>query len=364
MSEEPKPPKIGTDLFGEPLTPPNVLHEVAKKAVKKAESKQKKAAQPLTRAHLMLLDKAVEIGLDRPTERDAAYMARELVQCTLPHRDPGDDKPAWTRRNGNLTLAIQPGYNIRAGKSFGYPYGTIPRLLLFWITTEAIRKQSRRLELGHNLSMFMHDLGLNPDNGTGKRSDARRLREQMQKLFQARISFQRDLTRAVKTKQGTIEQQRGGAWLNMEVAPKGELWWDTKDPEQPTLWGSWIELGEDFYRAITAAPVPVDVRALKALKRSPLALDLYAWLTHESFRAHQSGQQRFVSWPLLMEQMGAEYKETRNFQSKVRAALRKVQAVYPDLKLGGLRAGVRIDPQSFPAIQPKPSTTTPTPALP
>jgi hypothetical protein len=29
------------------------------------------------------------------------------------------------------------------------------------------------------------------------------------------------------------------------------------------LWGSWTELREDFYRPIAAAPVPVDMRALR-----------------------------------------------------------------------------------------------------
>jgi hypothetical protein len=38
-------------------------------------------------------------------------------------------------------------------------------------------------------------------------------------------------------------------------------------------------LGENFFEAITAAPVPLDMRVLKTLKRSPLALDLYAWLS-------------------------------------------------------------------------------------
>lgn len=72
-------------------------------------SDDQKKNKPLTRAHLKLIDAAANIALDRPTEKDTAYMARELVQCTLPHKNPGDQKPVWTRRNGSLTLAIQPG---------------------------------------------------------------------------------------------------------------------------------------------------------------------------------------------------------------------------------------------------------------
>jgi hypothetical protein len=40
---------------------------------------------------------------------------------------------------------------------------------------------------------------------------------------------------------------------------------------QTALWESWIELGEKFFNAIIAAPVPADMRVLRALRRSPLA---------------------------------------------------------------------------------------------
>jgi hypothetical protein len=323
---------------------------------KPPKPKRAPKVKPPSPAHLKLLDAAVDIALDRPSEDDAAYIARELVQCTMPHSNPGDDKPTWARQNGNLSLVLQQGYD-RTGKPYGFPFGIIPRLVLFWLTTEAVKTKNPRLELGNSLAGFMHELGLSTYTGGGKRGDAKRLRDQMERLFRSRISFERTLTRAVKGKGRSIKQQQGQAWLDMQVAPKGELWWDEKDPEQPALWGSWIQLGEDFYRAITAAPVPVDIRALRALKRSPLALDLYAWLSHESYRAHKSGQGRFVAWSCLMEQLGAEYGTKKNFSAAARAALRKVAAVYPDLKLGSLRAGVRIDPESFPAIQPKPRQT-------
>lgn len=348
MSEEPEQLDLEDDFLGARASPPAPGRPRASSfpTAQKPRQRTPKAGE-ITRAHLKLIDAAVEIGLDRPTEQDAAYMARELVQCTLPHKNPGN-VPLWRRTNGNLTLAIQPGMDVRTGETYGYPYGTIPRLLLFWITSEAVRTQNPRLELGASLSEFMHELGLSPYTGRGKRGDATRLREQMQRLFQARISFHRH---------AEAEGRHGHSWLNMEVAPRGELWWDIKNPEQTALWGSWIKLGEDFYQAITAAPVPVDMRALSALKRSPLALDLYAWLTHESYRAHKRGNGRFVAWPLLMQQLGAEYRDPKDFGKKVRAALRKVQLVYPALKLGSLRAGIQIDPKSFPAIQPKPSRT-------
>ena len=281
-------------------------------------------------------------------------MARELVQVTLPHSNPGD-VPAWSRANGNLTLTIRPGWDARTEKPIGYPYGTIPRLLLFWLTAEAVQKRSRYIELGRSLSDFMFQLGLSPNTGRGPRGDARRLREQMDRLFRATISFDR----------ATAGNGRdGNTWLDMQVTSGGELWWSPRDPSQAALWGSWIELGEKFFRAVIAAPIPLDMRALKALKRSPLALDLYSWLTYEAYRAHKSGKGRFVAWKLLTEQMGTDYADVHDFQKKAVATLRKIKALYPALKLGHLRGGVRIEPESLPALTPRPTATTEQPPAP
>ncbi len=144
--------------------------------------------------------------------------------------------------------------------------------------------------------------------------------------------------------------QESKPWLDMQVAPKGELWWDPHDPEQGTLWGSYVILGEDFFTAITAAAVPVDMRVLRAIKRSPLALDLYAWATWRVFKLQKS---QFIPWEGLMQQMGSEYSDTDNFVRKAKAALRKIRAVYPALKLDYAKGGFFLHP-SLTAIAPAP----------
>jgi hypothetical protein len=261
-------------------------------------------------------------------------MARQLVQCTLPHSNPGKVE-AWVRRNGNAALVIQAGWDTQKNCSVGYPYGTIPRLLLFWIITEVVQRKSRRLQLGESISAFMRELGLIPSSaGGGKRSDAKRLREQMRRLFRCRISFQQ-----------TVEENgmHGERWRNMEVAPEGELWWDLKEPEQAALWESWIELGEKFYEAVLAAPVPVDMRALRALRRSPLALDLYAWATYRVFQVNRKGA-AFIPWSKLQEQVGTEYGRLDNFVGKAKGAFRKIRAVYPGLNLRYRKGGLVLEP--------------------
>jgi Plasmid encoded RepA protein len=304
--------------------------------------KRLKAPARLTRSQEKLIEAATDIRMN-PGDAEAAFMARELVQCTLPHKNPGNQLISWKRTNGYLTLGIAQGVNHETGETYGFPYGIIPRLLLFWITTEALRTKDRRLELGHSLSEFMREVGLDPSRG-GKRSDARRLQNQMRRLFKATISFHK-----------TMEEQHrhGERWLDMQVAPEGVLWWDPHDPEQGTLWGSYVVLGELFYKAITAAAVPVDMRILRAIKRSALALDLYAWVTWRGFRLSKSA---FIPWEGLSEQMGAEYNDIDNFVRHAKAALRKICTCYPALKLDFVKGGLLLHP-SPPSIAPAPKRT-------
>lgn len=300
----------------------------------------RKAARRSSPVMERLMDMAVDMRQE-PDAFDTAYMARQLVQCTLPHSDPGN-VPIWTRRSGLLTLAIRPYVDRKTNKAL-YPYGSIPRLLMFWIVTEATQKQSRRIQLGSSLDSFMRKIGLNPRTGGGKRGDAKRLHEQMKRLCRALISFE-------------DERGAGGeAWVDMQVAPAGELWWDRNRSMQDNLWDSWIDLGEKFYEAIRACPVPVDYRALHALKRSPLALDLYALMTYTAFNATRKRQVRTIPWEGLHSQMGGDYAELRDFKKKLLMALRKVQLAYPALKVETTLTGLVIHPS--PTAIPAQSTT-------
>jgi hypothetical protein len=274
-----------------------------------------------------LLDVAVQVR-EFDYEPEKAFISREMVQATLPHKDPGDI-PAWSRTNGNYALTIQPGWDTWSKMSFGYPYGTIPRLLIFWITTEVVRTGDRRLELGGYLAEFMRKLGLDPSRG-GPRSDAARLRVQMERLFRARISFEyRD-----------TQQQ---SWHDLQIAPQGLLWWQ-QPLETESVWENWIELGEAFFNAITCHPVPMNMDALQALKKSPLSLDLYAWLTHQAFRASSNHRSRQVTWRALHSQLGADYKDVQNFRRKAVEAIRKIETVYPGLRIETVEGGLVIKP--------------------
>ncbi len=78
------------------------------------------------------------------------YMARALVQATLPHSKVTGNE--FKRSNGAFRLTIL------ADSEIGLPYGSIPRLIIAWISTEAVKTKNRELVLGNTLSSFMEQL--------------------------------------------------------------------------------------------------------------------------------------------------------------------------------------------------------------
>lgn len=266
-----------------------------------------------------LITEALVIEAEEAKSADAlGFMARAMVQATLPHkRIEGDE---FTRTNGNFTLSIT------APSRIGLPYGSIPRLLLSWITTEAVQTKQRELELGESLSAFMRELDMVPTGG--RWGSITRLKEQMKRLFASSV---------------TLTYDDGQTWALESVKPvdSARLWWSPKNPEQAALWKSTVLLSQQFFDEITAHPVPIDMRALKALKKSPMALDIYLWLTYRMFYLRKPTT---IPWGALGGQFGAGYAEVRQFKAAFLRELKKVQVVYPDAKLEDAPRGLMLLP--------------------
>ena len=250
------------------------------------------------------------------------FMARVMAQATLPHRaQPGNQ---FTRRNGVFELSIT------ALNPVGLPYGSIPRLLLSWVTTEAVRTRSPVLELGPTLSAFMAELGYTPTGG--EKGDITRLRSQMVRLFSS----------AVSCRYSDKTHDKGE---NFNIAETYDLWWNPKTPEQLPLWKSTVTLGPGFFKEIIDRPVPVDMRALQALKRSPLALDIYCWLTYRMSYLKKPVE---IPWPLLQLQFGADYAEDgqgpKDFKIKFLKRLLKVRTIYNTARVEEGKRGLVLKP--------------------
>lgn len=283
-------------------------------------------------------------------EQNKAFLCKQLVLVTLPHSDPGDVE-GWARKNGNVTLQITPGVDVNPNtqeiRKIGLPYGTLPRLLMCWLTTEAIRTKSKRIELGGNLSEFMKKLGLTSSGGS--KGDITRLRNQMERLFRSHISFRVDASKDNDSRE---------RWLNMQIAASGDVWWENLDSNSGK-WKSWVELGEKFYEAICAAPVPLDMEILKAIKHSPLLLDLYKWATWRSYTTIQSGKNQFIPWNELEKQFGSNYKDQKHFIEKVRKAWTELKLVYTGLDADIVEGGITFFPTTKTSVKIKKKTLAP-----
>jgi len=250
------------------------------------------------------------------------YMARALVQATMPHKATTEKQ--FIRRNGTFELSIT------ALSRDGLPFGSIPRLLLSWMTTEAVYTRSPVLELGPTLSAFMAELGLGRRGGT--RGDITRFRNQATRLFSSAIYC--------RYTEKDRDQGKGFNLVN-----NFNLWWTPKKPDQYPLWKSSVTLGTDFFNEIIERPVPVDMLALRALKRSPMALDIYFWLT---YRMSYLSKDTVIPWPLLQMQFGADYGEgaegLRNFRKKFLARLADVKIIYEKVKVFPVEKGLLLKP--------------------
>ena len=214
---------------------------------------------------------------------DLGFMARLMALCSLPRANPGR-RLQYKRINGPYTLIM-----TAVGKT-GLPFGNLPRLLLAWVSTEAVRTKSRELFLGASLSEFMRKLDLAPVGG-GRRGERTRASQPDEAALQR--SYPAGLRRSSRSRPASTAP----------LASRTEFWWDPRQPQERALWESRIELGENFFHEIVSHPVPLDMNILKALRRSPLGLDLYLWLTYRTFSL--KGPLR-LSWARLYRQFGVD----------------------------------------------------------
>ena len=296
------------------------------------DGKVKEALQPLPQAkhHFTQADQVDQLVRACEEEPDLGFMVRLMALCSLPRTNPGT-RHQYKRVNGPYKLVMIAGADNKL------PFGNLPRLLLAWVCTEAVRTQSRELVLGDSLSEFMRKLGIYSTSG----EKYTRLRNQMKRFFGCSVTL-------------IYEKPGGFARVSSYVADKHEFWWNERKPDERSLWKSRIELGEKFFQEIIAHPVPLDMNTLKALKRSSLGLDLYLWLNYRTFTLKLPLR---LSWTSLYRQFGADPAKEDNkrivdaFRTDCLRELKKIKTSWPGLNYSTAK-GVLILSPSTPSIPP------------
>ena len=290
-------------------------------------------ASPQALHHFTRFDQVNQLVEASEADPDLGFMARMMALCSLPRTNPGN-RLQYKRVNGPYKLIIIAGGDCKL------PFGNLPRLLLAWVSTEAVRTQSRELVLGRSLAEFMRTLGIYHNSG-GRGGVQTRLRNQMKRLFGCTVSL-------------IYEDKSGFARVSSLVADKHEFWWNERKPGEPVLFNSKIELSEKFFNEIINHPVPLNMNTLTALKRCSLGLDLYLWLTYRTFTLRAPLR---LTWKQVYRQFGAHpakasnNQTVQNFRYKILRELKKIKIAWPELNYATAK-GVLIIHPSTPVIAP------------
>lgn len=284
------------------------------------------------------------------------YLPAVLCQVGLP-RSPVAGS-SFERVSGGVFMRVAAGA-VFDGKGFvtqPVPYGIRPRLALIHIATEAVRTNSRTVDVGGSVNAFLTELGLN--NGA---KAYRQMRSQMTALAACTLTLGR-------TESRTIAGQSRDVAVTLEAKPfrQFEAWIDNSG-NQPSLWPTAIELTDDFFHAIKETAVPLKPTALAQLSHSALALDIYTWLAHRLWRVRKGGSR--VSWAALQEQFGGEYADRKAFKLQFRKRLLEALAAYPEAKVELVNGGIALQaspppiPRTRAVVRQIPKPAKPKPSL-
>ncbi len=227
-----------------------------------------------------------------PWERKPVYMPAFLVATTLPHSDPKASE--FTRVNGKVTTTLH------APRRIGLPYGVYARLILIDLATAAVRTRTRRFRVGRSMREFLARMRIG--DGGGKRGEGARAREQMDRLCATTF------TTTHLSKYGGHNLLLADSWMERSAG------------------GREVALAERFFLQATKSAVPLDPVVLRAVRRSPLSIDIYGWIT---YRMATLDRPTSISWGSLEKQFGAGYERPRDFRRKFRRCLDRVKDAWP-----------------------------------
>lgn len=245
-------------------------------------------------------------------------MPGAFVHAALPMKDPGAHGD-WVRSSRTVTLCLRSGVDS-AGVPLGLPYGSIARLLLSWVATEAKRTGIPEVRVGTSLGMLMFSLGFDARSQSGgANGTVTRVKEQARRLFSC---------------SAVVERLKDGATLG------GHLWTPSLALISEPI-GSVVTLTEHFMTEIVDHGVPADQATLRGLSRSALSMDIYVWLSWRF--SFLRGDQK-VGWEQLQQQFGSASEETKKFRQTFTTALERVRKVYPDIRVSTGPYGLTLRP--------------------
>lgn len=241
-------------------------------------------------------------------ESPIGYLFSGWCQTALPHKRL-DDNEIWSLETDYVKLMIEPGsvHGADGVVRIGVPFGSRARLILLYLQSEAIRIDSREIELGRSLRVWLGKLGVSIGGKSMKD-----VRDQALRLSRCRMTFQ-------------ISHGDKIGFINQNLVDTAMF----SDDRGGSLLET-VKLSEGFFDELKRHPVPLQESAIKALSNNSQALDVYCWL---AYRLHSLRAPTPVTWPALYAQFGAGYSSLKNFKMRFNDSLTMALAVYPDAKV-------------------------------
>jgi hypothetical protein len=266
-----------------------------------------------------------------------AFLHSALCAMSLPTKRPKDDTQPIVREDGKYALAINPrpvlqnidGKSVM--KSLGVPYGAYPRVALIYLLSQAVMKQSRDVYLGKNFTEWMRRLGYQTIS-YGPRGTANLMREQVDRLLACEWQIRWDGTEAddnaFAVRDVKISNEYAGSMNNSGTFARE------------------IRMSEAFYSHLIDHAVPLNEVAIRELKGTPTALDLYTYLAYRLPRIG-SDKGQIISWNQLAKHLGNE-ADSKRFRQTVRETMQLVSAVYPNANVDLSGKKVMLHPSPAP----------------
>lgn len=289
---------------------------------------------PLTAHEKRLIKTSAEIAGERPDDDDRAYMHSIMCQVGLPRSKV--EGTSFERYSGGAALLVEAG-KLWNGKQFvqqPIPYGAMPRLMLAWMNTYAVRFNSPEIPVGDSAAEFLRMLGHKNING-GRNGVYTTFRKQVQALSACRMTLGFNANGRAHTYEGK-PIKHFDAWIN-------------GNEKHLPLWPGSVTFSQDYYLTLKDHAVPLDLRAFMALKGSALALDIYTWLAQRLHRIQ--GRPVVLYWANLRDQFAQEYQgkdADKDFKKKFLPALRAALLVYPEAKVKQVTGGIMLMPSPPP----------------
>lgn len=282
-------------------------------------------------ARLMAATKTERSAIDAAAEIMAEEKARlgithaGFAMTSLPHRRVAET--VWRRSGPQTTLLVASGHDEQ-GEPIGVPYGSLSRLILLYLQTEAIRTSSAEVELGRSMNAWLSKMNI----AIGGRT-YQLVTEQARRISACRLTFFLERPGA--------KVFENGAFVSGGISMAG-----VSDPHQPSLWQEKVKLDPGFVQSLREHPVPVLEAAIRVIGTRSMAIDIYIWL---AYRLHVLARPTPISWISVHTQFGAGFKHVRQFKPTFVNSLAMALAVYPEARVEADQDGLMLYPSS-PAI--------------